>query len=182
VHDFSTPLSSRLLFSFIYIDTSFLGNKARPEPNAHNLTTIFEHTVQKMWDPRHLSILSASMACYRDSFTFLFCWYTFRESGSCMFTEFNIDCWKFYIPHHGIAQHFLKSSNHSTQWSRLALFEGPDRAGVSLPSPEDGHRSSFWNIVFLSYLEIWTLHEVHKPSDSEWYSSSSGPFRFNNFL
>jgi hypothetical protein len=32
---------------------------------------------------------------------------------------------------------------------RLALFEGPNRVGVSLLSPEDGSRSSFRNVVFV---------------------------------
>jgi hypothetical protein len=33
------------------------------------------------------------------------------------------------------------------QWLRLALSKGPNRVGVS-PSPEDGNRSSFRNVVF----------------------------------
>jgi hypothetical protein len=34
------------------------------------------------------------------------------------------------------------------QWLRLALSKGPNRVGVSLslPSPEGGNRSSFWNV------------------------------------
>jgi hypothetical protein len=38
--------------------------------------------------------------------------------------------------------------------------------GVSLPSPEDGNRSSFRNVVFL-YLEFWTMEKVQIPSDPE---------------
>jgi hypothetical protein len=38
---------------------------------ADNLTTICEPTVYKMWEPQSLITLWASMACYRDSFTFL---------------------------------------------------------------------------------------------------------------
>jgi hypothetical protein len=34
------------------------------------------------------------------------------------------------------------------QWLNLALSKGPSRVGVSLPSPEDGNRSSFRNAVF----------------------------------
>jgi hypothetical protein len=33
---------------------------------------------------------------------------------------------------------------------KLALSKGPNRVGVSLPSPEDGKRSSFRNTVFFS--------------------------------
>jgi hypothetical protein len=33
---------------------------------------------------------------------------------------------------------------------RLALPKGPNRVGISFPSPEDGIRSSFWNIMFSS--------------------------------
>jgi hypothetical protein len=35
-------------------------------------------------------------------------------------------------------------------WLRLALSKGPNRVGVSFPSPEDGNRSSFRNVVFSS--------------------------------
>jgi hypothetical protein len=48
-----------------------------------------------------------------------------------------------------------------------ALSKGPNRVGVSLPSPEDGDRSSFRNVVFSRYLEFRTMDEAHKPSDSE---------------
>jgi hypothetical protein len=37
---------------------------------ADNLATICEPTVYKMWQPRHLTTLWASMACYRDTFAF----------------------------------------------------------------------------------------------------------------
>jgi hypothetical protein len=54
------------------------------------------------------------------------------------------------------------------QWLGLALSKRPNRVGVSLPSPEDGNRSSFRNIFL--YLEFWTMDKVQKPS--------SEPFRF----
>jgi hypothetical protein len=47
------------------------GGKGRPVHKADNLTAICEPTVQKMWDPRRLTTLWASTACYRDSFTFM---------------------------------------------------------------------------------------------------------------
>jgi hypothetical protein len=34
------------------------------------------------------------------------------------------------------------------QWLRLALSKGPNRIAVSLPSPENGNRYSFRNVVF----------------------------------
>jgi hypothetical protein len=34
----------------------------------------------------------------------------------------------------------------------LALSKGPNRVGAFLPSPEDGDRSSFGNVVFFNYL------------------------------
>jgi hypothetical protein len=45
-------------------------NKGQPVHKADNLTAICEPTVQKMSEPRHFTTLWASMACYRDSFTF----------------------------------------------------------------------------------------------------------------
>jgi hypothetical protein len=45
--------------------------KCRPERKADNFTAICESIVQKMWEPRRLTTLWASVACYRDSF-FLF--------------------------------------------------------------------------------------------------------------
>jgi hypothetical protein len=41
----------------------------------------------------------------------------------------------------------LERSNLN-HWTRLALAKGPSKAGVSLPSPEDGNRSSFPNLLF----------------------------------
>jgi hypothetical protein len=38
----------------------------------YNLTAICEPIVLKMWEPRRLTTLWAFMACYRDSFTFLY--------------------------------------------------------------------------------------------------------------
>jgi hypothetical protein len=46
------------------------GGKGRPAHKADNLTSIREPTTQIMWDPQRLIALWASMACYRDSFTF----------------------------------------------------------------------------------------------------------------
>jgi hypothetical protein len=48
----------------------FLGGKGQPAHKADNLTTLCELTVKKMWQPRCLTTLWASMACYKDSFTF----------------------------------------------------------------------------------------------------------------
>jgi hypothetical protein len=36
---------------------------------------------------------------------------------------------------------------HEYTGLRSALSKGPNRIGISLSSPEDGNRSSFWNIV-----------------------------------
>jgi hypothetical protein len=51
-------------------------------------------------------------------------------------------------------------------------YNGPNGIGVSLPPPEDGNRSGFRNVMFLSYLEFRTMDELHKSSDSECYTSS----------
>jgi hypothetical protein len=39
----------------------------------------------------------------------------------------------------------------------LALSKGSNRAGVSLPSLEDGNRSNLRNVVFSSYLDYMTI-------------------------
>jgi hypothetical protein len=46
------------------------GGKGRPACGADNLTDICERIGYKMWEPRRLTTLWASTACYRDSFTF----------------------------------------------------------------------------------------------------------------
>jgi hypothetical protein len=49
----------------------FLGvNGGRPTRKADNLTAVFERIVKKIWEPRRLTTLWVSTACYRDSFTF----------------------------------------------------------------------------------------------------------------
>jgi hypothetical protein len=45
----------------------FLGSRAQPVRRADNLTAICEPIVQTLWDPRHLTTLYASMACYGNS-------------------------------------------------------------------------------------------------------------------
>jgi hypothetical protein len=47
------------------------GSKGLPTGRTHNLTAIYVPTVQKMWEPRRLTTLWASKACYRDIFTML---------------------------------------------------------------------------------------------------------------
>jgi hypothetical protein len=59
------------------------------------------------------------------------------------------------------------------QWLRLALSKGPNRIGVS-PSPEDGNRSSFRNVVFVFFLviiKIRTMDKVQNPSNSVSYGA-----------
>jgi hypothetical protein len=41
-----------------------------PEAKADNLTAMCEPIFQKMWEPRRLTTLWASKACYRNSFIF----------------------------------------------------------------------------------------------------------------
>jgi hypothetical protein len=47
------------------------GDKGRAAHKAENLTAVCEPIVQKMWEPRRLTILRACMTCYRDRFTLL---------------------------------------------------------------------------------------------------------------
>jgi hypothetical protein len=47
------------------------GGKKRPARRADNLTAIYKPIVSKMWEPRHLTNLFASTACYRDSLSLL---------------------------------------------------------------------------------------------------------------
>jgi hypothetical protein len=50
----------------------FPAGKGRPVRKGDNYTAICEPIIWKMWEPRLLTNLWASMACYRDSFTFIF--------------------------------------------------------------------------------------------------------------
>jgi hypothetical protein len=47
------------------------------------------------------------------------------------------------------------------------MTEEPKRVGVSLPSPEDGNRFNYRNVVFWNYIEIRTMEKFNIPSDSE---------------
>jgi hypothetical protein len=50
------------------------GGKEQPA-RKDDLTAICEPIVKKMWEPRRLTTLWASMACYRDIFTFFICFH-----------------------------------------------------------------------------------------------------------
>jgi hypothetical protein len=56
------------------------------------------------------------------------------------------------------------------QWLSLALSDGPNRVGVSLPSPEDRNRSSFRNIVICSHLEFLAMDQKASDSDRRLHS------------
>jgi hypothetical protein len=51
----------------------------------------------------------------------------------------------------------------------LDLSKGP-KVGISLPSPEDGNRPGFRNVMFSSYFEFWMTGKVQKPSDFEHFT------------
>jgi hypothetical protein len=48
------------------ITRNLLGGKSRPARKTDSLTANREPIVYKMWDPRRLTSLWASMACYKD--------------------------------------------------------------------------------------------------------------------
>jgi hypothetical protein len=72
----------------------------------------------------------------------------------------------------------LPPSSADVQWLSLSLSKAPNRRGVSLPWREGGNSPSFRNAVISNYFEFWKQDNVHKPIDSEWYTSSSEPFKF----
>jgi hypothetical protein len=49
---------------------NYLGGKGWPTLKADSLTAVCEPIVYKIWEPRRLTTLWASTACYRDKFTF----------------------------------------------------------------------------------------------------------------
>jgi hypothetical protein len=54
------------------------------------------------------------------------------------------------------------------QWLRLGFSKWPSRVGTAIILPEDGNRSSFWNVFFKKH---YTMDKVQK-YDSSKYSSS----------
>jgi hypothetical protein len=57
------------------------------------------------------------------------------------------------------------------QWLRLALPNRPNRIGVSHPSPEDGNRYSFRNVVFYSFQNTGRCTESGNPVILTYWSS-----------
>jgi hypothetical protein len=89
-----------------------------------------------------------------------------------------------YSQNHWVSGLFPTSGilNDYVHWLKLALSKGPNRVGVSIPSPEDGN-IQFPNRCIFSYLEFRTMDKVQKCSTG-CYTPSSGPFRLygkNNF-
>jgi hypothetical protein len=64
------------------------GGKGRPARKADNLTAVCEPIVWKMWEPRCLTTLWTSTACYRDSFAFLYTVTFPLQFDSILFTCF----------------------------------------------------------------------------------------------
>jgi hypothetical protein len=84
-------------------------------------------------------------------------WASFRLIHVPFWTRFTVLCW--------------------IQRLRLASFNGPNRVDASIPSPDDGNRSSFRNVVFLSIRnsgrctspeqsDTECIHHRQNPSDS----------------
>jgi hypothetical protein len=67
-----------------------------------------------------------------------------------------------------------KPINHCS-W--LAHSKGPIKICVSVPSTEDGNRSSFRNAAFSSYVEFQTTEKVQKSSGYECHTRSLQSFR-----
>jgi hypothetical protein len=59
----------------------------------------------------------------------------------------------------------VSGRKHSVELSGISKL---NHSNVSFPSPEDGKRFSFLNIVVYSYLGFWTIDEIYKLSDSEY--------------
>jgi hypothetical protein len=72
---------------------------------------------------------------------------------------------------------YWENVHRSAYFVRLSLSKGLNRTDVSFPSPEDGDRSSFGNIVISIYFVFRTLDTVRKHSYSECYTASSVLFR-----
>jgi hypothetical protein len=62
---------------------NFPGGKVRPARKADNFIAVCESIVHKMWEPRRLTTIWASTACYRDSFTFFTCKPILCYDGVC---------------------------------------------------------------------------------------------------
>jgi hypothetical protein len=60
------------------------GGKGRPARKADNLTAICVPIVYKMWEPRRLTTIWNSTACYRDSFTFYVYIYRHEEADKSL--------------------------------------------------------------------------------------------------
>jgi hypothetical protein len=73
----------------------------------------------------------------------------------------------------------LERANFSHQ---VSLSKEPNGVRASLPTPEDGNRSSLQTIVFCSYLEFQMMDKAHKPNDSECYAVLSEHFRFSLYF
>jgi hypothetical protein len=63
------PVASWLQDLHRWVPKDFWG-KARPACKNDNLTAVYEPTVWRIWDPRHLTTLQASTACHGDSLTY----------------------------------------------------------------------------------------------------------------
>jgi hypothetical protein len=62
------PLGSTRPFNRNEYQESSWGGKERPARKADNLTAICESIVYTIWEPRRLTTLWASEACYKDTF------------------------------------------------------------------------------------------------------------------
>jgi hypothetical protein len=95
--------------------------------------------------------------CHKLSPSFVSLFYSLHVSSQVFTACFLVTCLSPSL----VSGAYMAVMTWVVQWSRLALSKGPNRVGVSLPSPEDGNRTCFQN-VFFSYFEFQTMDKVHK--------------------
>jgi hypothetical protein len=86
-------------------------------------------------------------------------------------SPFAIQCW-YNGPIYGLSNSGLGSTPTKKKGRTNTV-------GVSLPSPEDGNRSSIQNVMSSSYLKLWMIDKSHKPNDPDCYLPTSEPLKFD---
>jgi hypothetical protein len=119
--------------------------KGRPAREAGNLTAKCEPTVLKMWEPRPLTTLWASTACYRVSVTFFFTSiYSFCRTGLHFIKRL---C--------GIQNHLKSAKKTLSGNSPNIMIYAPSHTKVKKITPPNARLTNFNMKKTLHYHAIW---------------------------
>jgi hypothetical protein len=158
---------------------NFPGGKGRPA-RKDDLTAICEPIVENTWEPRRLTTLSASTACYRDSFTFIYnkveAYHVFHIRSFGILTDLIRNLmfsgrWIWKVMCSGMLRHAVCFTGVSEERSIIIIRRMPSsgmwsRVDILLTDVSEEHIAYIFTLVHLSWNSYTVKMEAIRSSET----------------